>query len=214
MKYSIWVAVVFCVLSMVSCREKPATTRPSVVNRQLTLPTGSPATTPANPVLPGTTPVVSNSGSAAVNPAHGQPGHRCDIAVGAPLPGASPVANSAVPSLNAISNPAVQPASLPATNASTVPATAAGLNPAHGQPGHRCDIAVGAPLNSKPATPATTSNNKPATSKPAPLQPDTLFAKGLNPAHGQPGHRCDVAVGQPLNKEKKTDTLATSPVGN
>src|SRR5687767_6672016 len=29
--------------------------------------------------------------------------------------------------------------------------TAAGLNPAHGQPGHRCDITVGAPLNSKPA---------------------------------------------------------------
>lgn len=27
---------------------------------------------------------------------------------------------------------------------------AAGMNPAHGQPNHRCDIAVGAPLNSKP----------------------------------------------------------------
>jgi hypothetical protein len=24
------------------------------------------------------------------------------------------------------------------------------LNPEHGKPGHRCDIAVGAPLNSKP----------------------------------------------------------------
>lgn len=30
---------------------------------------------------------------------------------------------------------------------------AAGMNPAHGQPGHRCDIAVGAPLNSKPMPP-------------------------------------------------------------
>jgi hypothetical protein len=29
--------------------------------------------------------------------------------------------------------------------------TAAGLNPPHGQPNHRCDIAVGAPLNSPPA---------------------------------------------------------------
>ncbi len=29
-------------------------------------------------------------------------------------------------------------------------AVAAGMNPAHGQPNHRCDIAVGAPLNSKP----------------------------------------------------------------
>ena len=27
---------------------------------------------------------------------------------------------------------------------------ASGMNPPHGQPGHRCDIAVGAPLNSKP----------------------------------------------------------------
>jgi len=28
--------------------------------------------------------------------------------------------------------------------------TAPGMNPPHGQPNHRCDIAVGAPLNSKP----------------------------------------------------------------
>ena len=27
----------------------------------------------------------------------------------------------------------------------------AGLNPPHGQPGHRCEIPVGAPLDSKPA---------------------------------------------------------------
>ena len=47
-----------------------------------------------------------------------------------------------------------------ATTSTGLPATAttstAGLNPAHGQPGHRCDLAVGAPLNgSKPVTPAT-----------------------------------------------------------
>jgi len=29
--------------------------------------------------------------------------------------------------------------------------TAPGMNPPHGQPGHRCDIAVGAALDSKPA---------------------------------------------------------------
>src|SRR5688572_14008415 len=29
--------------------------------------------------------------------------------------------------------------------------TAPGMNPPHGQPGHRCEIAVGAPLNSAPA---------------------------------------------------------------
>ena len=32
-----------------------------------------------------------------------------------------------------------------------------GLNPPHGKPGHRCDIAVGAPLNSAPAKAATAS---------------------------------------------------------
>ncbi len=51
------------------------------------------------------------------------------------------------------------------------------LNPAHGEPAHRCDIAVGQPLNSKPAK-EDLSN--------------------INPAHGQPGHRCDVPVGAPL----------------
>lgn len=65
------------------------------------------------------------------------------------------------------------------------------LNPAHGQPGHRCDIKVGAPLNSAPAqtntaTPIMTNGtNSSSTGK-------------LNPAHGQPGHRCDIKVGDPL----------------
>ncbi|MCF8714506.1 hypothetical protein JM658_06640 [Joostella atrarenae] len=59
--------------------------------------------------------------------------------------------------------------------------TASGMNPAHGQPGHRCDIAVGAPLT-------------------APVDGSLLNINGttLNPAHGQPGHRCDIAVGAPL----------------
>lgn len=56
--------------------------------------------------------------------------------------------------------------------------TAAGLNPPHGEPGHRCDIAVGAPLG---------GNN-----------PMNNTATNLNPPHGQPGHRCDIAVGAPL----------------
>jgi hypothetical protein len=39
-------------------------------------------------------------------------------------------------------------------------ATAPGMNPAHGQPGHRCDIPVGQPLNSQPAaTPASQNIN-------------------------------------------------------
>ncbi|MCX2680079.1 hypothetical protein OOZ15_09030 [Galbibacter sp. EGI 63066] len=56
----------------------------------------------------------------------------------------------------------------------------AGVNPPHGQPGHRCDIAVGAPLGSS-------TNN-------TPLEANAT----LNPAHGQPGHRCDIPVGAAL----------------
>lgn len=110
-------------------------------------------------------------------------------------------------------NPAAQPASLQAApgvttavpsaqvqqNAQTIPADqaakampAAGLNPAHGQPGHRCDIAVGAPLNAAPATP-TQPQVQPV------VTPADPTAK-LNPPHGQPGHDCSIAVGAPLKK--------------
>ncbi len=64
------------------------------------------------------------------------------------------------------------------------------LNPAHGQPGHRCDIAVGAPLNSAPAT----SSDNTQSGVPWINSGDIK----LNPAHGQPGHRCDIKVGDPL----------------
>ncbi|HUH26117.1 MAG TPA: hypothetical protein VLY87_05785 [Flavobacterium sp.] len=94
--------------------------------------------------------------------------------------------------------------------------TAEGMNPPHGQPGHRCDIAVGAPLNSAPAQPTAStpansagqgflgSGNAQAPQQATPQQaaPTQQTAPGMqgkpNPAHGQPGHRCDVSVGQPL----------------
>ena len=98
------------------------------------------------------------------------------------------------------------PAPLPTTNvvnnnAATQPAAGANavaLNPAHGQPGHTCDLPEGAPLNSAPvqgtALPAAGSvmPTAPATASP-------IAGKRLNPAHGQPGHDCAVPVGQPLN---------------
>jgi hypothetical protein len=89
-----------------------------------------------------------------------------------------------------------------ATQTNTTNKTNAALNPAHGQPGHRCDIPEGAPLNSAPATNATVpvNNNKNVTVAPVVSQPQPP-AKGnvrLNPAHGAPGHDCAIAVGQPL----------------
>ena len=82
--------------------------------------------------------------------------------------------------------------------------TAPGMNPPHGQPHHRCDIPVGAPLNSKKAEPTTikTTDNQTTTTAPIAAPQNnagsTTVAAGMNPAHGQPGHRCDIPVGAPL----------------
>jgi hypothetical protein len=114
-----------------------------------------------------------------------------------------------------IQNQVVQSQVVPAAPAPVK--VAAGMNPSHGQPGHRCDIAVGAPLNSPaPATnttakssPYTVTQSPPATITPAssmtgmpsPLDPNIpTTAPGMNPPHGQDGHRCDVAVGAALPK--------------
>jgi uncharacterized protein YvpB len=121
-----------------------------------------------------------------LNPEHGKPGHRCDIAVGAPL-------NSAAPK--------------PITEVASTAYAASGKNPAHGQPGHRCDIAVGAPLNSAP----TTSANSIVAAKASTPNSSQVTATGLNPAHGQPGHRCDIAVGAPFNSPKNSTIATTAP---
>jgi len=105
-------------------------------------------------------------------------------------------------------NPAQQ--NITQTQAQTT--TAPGMNPPHGQPGHRCDISVGAPLNSKPAPantppPATvTTQQPPVTVTQQPTQQKTL--PGMNPPHGEPGHRCDISVGAPLNSKPATPAAA------
>lgn len=99
-------------------------------------------------------------------------------------------------------------------------ATKPGMNPPHGQAGHRCDIPVGAPLNSKPAPAAQTgtastkqldpsmfTTNTSTTQEKTPLMldpnntPVTVTEPGMNPPHGQDGHRCDIPVGAALPKE-------------
>lgn len=94
------------------------------------------------------------------------------------------------------------------------------INPPHGQPGHRCDIPVGAPLNSAPQnTTPQISTSQPSNSSSNitnnPMAPTIENAQRLNssqprnttttqnsgrinPPHGQPGHRCDIPVGSPL----------------
>jgi hypothetical protein len=102
----------------------------------------------------------------------------------------------------------VTPAPVPQQQPFTTPATTpiqvrpntgnVALNPAHGLPGHRCDIPEGAPLNSAPVStslPPATPNTNPISIQPQ--QPANGNVR-LNPAHGQPGHDCSVPVGQPL----------------
>lgn len=89
-----------------------------------------------------------NSGKPALNPPHGEPHHRCDIEVGAPLNSPAPVQNPAPVAMpkqapvnnNFNTNPITPSAS--AQNNGVKPA----LNPPHGEPHHRCDLEVGAPL--------------------------------------------------------------------
>jgi hypothetical protein len=150
----------------------------------------------------------------ALNPEHGKPGHRCDIAVGAPLDGkpAAAVTTAATPVTNTIT-PAINTPTAPTGTKSAITTSSSNLNPEHGKPGHRCDIAVGAPLSGAPAKPAaaiqpsTTMTTVPNTQKQAPVTPllpaSTTVAPGMNPEHGKPGHRCDIAVGAPLTSTPK-----------
>ncbi|MBI5858762.1 MAG: hypothetical protein HZB42_14115 [Sphingobacteriales bacterium] len=185
-------------------------------NQTLIIPSGNNA--PVNNVIipsgdtgkPVSVPVIT--AAKGLNPAHGQPGHRCDIAVGAPLDSkpTTPVV-AMTPASTTVETKPVTPVAPVTTSISTTNTVAPGMNPEHGKPGHRCDIAVGAPLNSQPTSqpaiitqPVQQQENvatksqlvKPTTtSEVAPVVPTTA----LNPEHGKPGHRCDIAVGAPLN---------------
>lgn len=211
-------------LTFLSCKEElqPQENSSAVraeQNAAATPQTPAPAQNTPQPATTQATTASNTQEQGPLNPAHGQPGHRCDIAVGAPL-----TSKPAAKQTPAITTQMVTPQNIQSTpQIKTTPVTTAkGMNPPHGQPGHRCDIAVGAPLNSKPnpttqaktttntpgytVTPNTTSGTPnlltPSTTTPAPA---TTTASGTNPPHGQPGHVCGPAGGTPTNNEKKEE---------
>lgn len=119
------------------------------------------------------------------------------------------VATNSAPQSSLLNQSGIQTA---APNSSV--ATAPGMNPPHGQPGHRCDIPVGQPLNSSPAPSAqnmTVNGNNSVQIDPNAVSPGKIMidqngkqvktAPGMNPPHGEPGHRCDIPVGQALNSK-------------
>jgi hypothetical protein len=170
MKHFVLLGTALSLLVLTSCKnettESEATTPETTEQAQ---PTTITTTPPANSEPSGTaaTPVPQGE-RPKLNPPHGEPFHRCDIAVGAPLDGSAPAPNSAAPTA-AKSEPRTffktvqseqpaqtQPQQPAMTQAAPTPSPTPQqtantgqkpkLNPAHGQPYHRCDIAVGAPL--------------------------------------------------------------------
>lgn len=108
----------------------------------------------------------------------------------------------------AIQGQSTQSSGMQNVNSGMAISTPAGINPPHGELNHRCDIAVGVPLNT--AVVAGTS------AQPTSLQPTqnvtakTITVKGMNPPHGEKNHRCDIAVGALLNSKPAVSTATTN----
>ncbi len=150
-----------------------------------TVPQGSqPMPTP----VPGTTSAKTGD-QGPLNPAHGEPGHRCEIAVGAPLSsaptGASPTTTPAGAS------PTITPSGASPTITPSGPTQLP--NAQQGSVTQPVQFQTG-PAGSAPTTITTAPSATPGGA------PTTVTAPGMNPPHGQPGHDCAVAVGAPLKK--------------
>lgn len=65
------------------------------------------------------------------------------------------------------------------------------VNPPHGQPGHRCDMPVGASLTGSNSS----SQQQEMTSSPIRIKGDKPTK---NPPHGEPYHDCSIPVGADL----------------
>lgn len=84
-------------------------------------------------------------------------------------------------------------------------------------------VAATPPTNSVPVTPVATPapqavqapQNNSVQVMPQQVAPPQKVAKGMNPPHGQPNHRCDIAVGQPLSLPiSKTKSVTVPPPAN
>lgn len=233
MKINSLLVIAVCSLFFISCGSNSSDDSAATTTTPASAPasTVQPAAAQQNPATSGSTVVppptlapgqltqAASASGVKLNPAHGQPGHDCAIAVGAPLKNQSgttpaqavtqPVQVTTQPTQVSQTTTTPPPGIVPISQPSTGQVK---LNPAHGQPGHDCAIAVGAPLkNQSGATPVQVATQQAA--KPTPIvtqttqvPPPTGFPSvqpssgkpKLNPAHGQPGHDCAIAVGQPL----------------
>ena len=124
-------------LSFVSCKNDTAAT----TDTQETTTEGVLPQAPENPQASEMQQAPAATNVSNPNPPHGQPNHRCDIPVGASLDTPpQPTGSSTSPVFQNQAPPANTPQAPAATNVSNP-------NPPHGQPNHRCDIPVGASLD-------------------------------------------------------------------
>ena len=217
-------SIIIASLVFISCKKELEVQENTSTSELIRLGLAKDTSKTAAPVVqaPATNPNTVLGETKGLNPAHGQPGHRCDIAVGAPLNSAPTQGQTttAQPAQTVQVN-ANQPNMVTTKTVTAAPVKVGkGMNPSHGQLGHRCDIPVGAPLNSPVAKPVAAAPpaqggtieksftvTPPANNAvPALLSTENANTKpvktadGTNPVHGQPGHRCDIAVGAPLPK--------------
>lgn len=94
---------------------------------------------------PASAGAATGGNGAKLNPPHGEPGHRCEIPVGAPLD-SDPVNSNDLVQQQLIQDHAQPTTIQPQQQSSPGGNPTARLNPPHGQPGHDCAVAVGAPL--------------------------------------------------------------------
>lgn len=110
-----------CLMMMVSCREEGERGETPEIQSEEVETTDNPRST------------------AALNPAHGQPGHTCAIPVGAPLDQANKT--STQQQQQNTTSTTISPVRVNSSSATPQ------KNPPHGQPGHDCAVPVGADLN-------------------------------------------------------------------
>ena len=110
---------------------------------------------------------------------------------------------------------AIQPNPTAAPQHIVQPEIASSTNPPHGQPGHVCGTPV--PNTGTPAKPSASTTAPQMISSPSQIptakqvaMPTPVATKpGMNPPHGQAGHRCDISVGEPLSSKPKPAAPAT-----
>ena len=139
----------------VSCKNTKATESQTKATSEATAaPAGENTATTAATAQNSATVTTSTDGNRpALNPAHGEPYHRCDIQVGAPLDSPAPAQNAApqavqpqsAPNAGFNTNP-ISPSAAPSVSSTADIGPKPALNPPHGEPHHRCDLQVGAPL--------------------------------------------------------------------